>query len=133
MAAPYSVATSDRASHEKDKVPSKEDVPAGVVQMRVDGRGDEEMLTDVTEEVDGVFGAQGSEPGQVNYRRSVLPLLLSGDPLHRSRVRPVGLITLRILQCRMGVHLYPSHEVANRSRYVCELACRQYSHIRRRG
>ncbi|POY71025.1 hypothetical protein BMF94_5950 [Rhodotorula taiwanensis] len=68
MAAPYSVATSDRASHEKDKVPSKEDVPAGVVQMRVDGRGDEEMLTDVTEEVDGVFGAQGSEPGQVNYR-----------------------------------------------------------------
>ncbi|KWU42320.1 putative amino acid transporter [Rhodotorula sp. JG-1b] len=67
MAPSYSTASSDRVPNEKADAQKKEDLPTGVVQMRVDGRSDDEEAQDI-EEVDGVFGAQGAEPGQVNYR-----------------------------------------------------------------
>ncbi|GAA6011768.1 hypothetical protein JCM8202_004144 [Rhodotorula sphaerocarpa] len=60
--------TDTTLSHEKDRIPQKEDSPTGVVQMRVDGRGDDIEMSDPAEEVDGVFGAGGSGKGQVNYR-----------------------------------------------------------------
>lgn len=63
--------TDTTLSHEKDRIPQKEDSPTGVVQMRVDGRGDDIEMSDPAEEVDGVFGAGGSGKGQVNYRRCV--------------------------------------------------------------
>lgn len=70
MAPSYSTASSDRVPNEKGDAQKKEDLPTGVVQMRVDGRSDDEEAQDIVE-VDGVFGAQGAEPGQVNYRRYV--------------------------------------------------------------
>jgi hypothetical protein len=74
MAPSYSTAISDPVPNEKGDAQKKEDLPTGVVQMRLDGRSDDEEAQDI-EEVDGVFGAQGAEPGQVNYRRSVSNLL----------------------------------------------------------
>ncbi|GAA5988248.1 hypothetical protein JCM10908_002129 [Rhodotorula pacifica] len=67
MATSYSTSSSDRVQNEKGDVHKKEDLPTGVVQMRVDGRGDDEEAQ-APDVVDGVFGAQGAEPGQVNYR-----------------------------------------------------------------
>lgn len=77
MAPSYSTASSDPVPNEKGDAQKKEDLPTGVVQMRLDGRSDDEEAQDI-EEVDGVFGAQGAEPGQVNYRRfvSTLPAAL---------------------------------------------------------
>lgn len=71
MAPSYSTSSSsDPTQNEKKDAYKKEDLPTGVVQMRVDGRGEDDEAQ-VIEEVDGVFGAQGAEPGQVNYRRWV--------------------------------------------------------------
>lgn len=59
--------------HDKDKASQKEDEPSGVVQMRIDGRGvDDVESAEPVQEVDGVFGEQGDGKDTINYRRSVM-------------------------------------------------------------
>ena len=119
MAPSYSTASSDRVPNEKADAQKKEDLPTGVVQMRVDGRSDDEEAQDI-EEVDGVFGAQGAEPGQVNYRRfvSTLPVSLRPDGASAPEVLKnfssscsVGWVSTSILlmksQIGLGTYAFP--------------------------